>query len=124
MRTDGAEVILPDSEFKLFLRLVVALYETADGFVERGSFRQGGGLAGEGFYLPEEQDQAVNRLRARLGPALRGIKATQFVEVKRGRSRLSTHRRYTFVNTEGLMSHPDAIIQSLARSQPKQKDKH
>jgi hypothetical protein len=110
----GHEVILPDAEFKLFLRLVAALYETKDGFVDRGQMKQGGGLAEEGIYFPEELDQAVGRLRWRLGPALEGLKSTKYIEVQRKKIRLSTHRVCVSVDREALQKHPDDQIRQLA----------
>jgi 7-cyano-7-deazaguanine synthase in queuosine biosynthesis len=118
VRVDGAQVILPDAEFRLFVRLIVALYEAEDGFVARGSLRSGGGLAEEGIYFAEELDQAVGRLRWRLGPALQGLKGTQFVEVSRKRVRLSTHRCFVIVARERLLQHPDGVIRLLATRLP------
>jgi hypothetical protein len=114
----GREVILPDAQFKLFLRLVVALYETNDGFVDRGQMKRGGGLADEGIYFPEHLDQAADRLRARLGPALEGLKAKKYIEVQSKKIRLSTHRACVSADRELLMSHTDKKIRSLAARLP------
>lgn len=115
---DRAEVILPDAQFRLFLRLVVGLHETEDGYVTLGALRSGGGIADEGVVFAEELYQAVSRLRARLGPAVRGLRAKQFVEVSRGRIRLSTHRRFVVVDRERLLKHPDEVIRLLANRLP------
>ena len=114
----GHEVILPDADFKLFLRLVLALYQSADGFVDRGQMKQGGGLANEGIYFAEMLDQAVGRLRWRLGPALEGLKAINYIEVQRKKIRLSTHRACVSVDREALLKHPDNQIRSLAAQLP------
>jgi 7-cyano-7-deazaguanine synthase in queuosine biosynthesis len=114
----GREVILPDAQFKLFLRLVVALYETKDGFVDRGQMKQGGGLAEEEIYFPEELDQAVGRLRWRLGPALVDLKPTKYIEVQRKKIRLSTHSACVSVDREALLKHPADQIRSLAARLP------
>lgn len=114
----GHEVILPDAEFKLFLRLAVALYQSVDGFVDRGQMKQGGGLANEGIYFAEMLDQAASRLRCRLGPALEGLKATKYIEVQRKRIRLSTHRACVSVDQEALLKHPNDQIRSLAAHLP------
>ncbi len=110
----GHEVILPDAQFKLFLRLVVALYETNDGFVDRGQLKQGGGLVDEEVYFPEELDQAAGRLRWRVGPALEGLKAKKYIEVQRKKIRLSTHRACVSVDREALLKHSNDQIRLLA----------
>ena len=97
----GNPVILPDAEFILFLRLVVALYEVEDGFISRGN-RHGGGLVEEKIYSADSLDQVVHHLRSRLGPALQGLSALKFIEVQRGKIRLSTHWRYVLVNRSEL----------------------
>lgn len=112
------EVILPDAQFKLFLRLVVGLVEAGDGWVDLGTPRSGGGMAGEGIMEAEEIHQAVARLRGRIGPALIDLKATQFVEVSRKRIRLSTHRRYVTVERDRLLTHPDDVVRRLAQRLP------
>lgn len=118
VRVDGAEVILPDAEFRLLVRLIVALYETEDGFVPRGSLSSGGGLADEGIYFAEGLDQAVGRLRWRLAPAFRGLKGTEVIEVSRKQIRLSTHRRFVIVDRGRLLQHPDGVIRPLVNRLP------
>ncbi|MCX5999221.1 MAG: hypothetical protein NTU41_06405 [Chloroflexi bacterium] len=114
----GCEIILPDAQFKLFLRLVVALHETDDGFVDRGQMRGGGGLTDEGIYFAEGLDQAVSRLRYRLAPALNGLKATKYIEVQRKQIRLSTHRSCVSANRESLLHHEDKKVRLLAARLP------
>ena len=75
---------LPNAEFLFFLRLIVALYETENGFVPRG-IRLGGGLVDEGIYPADSLDQALNRLRYWVGPALHGLDPLKFIEVQRGK---------------------------------------
>jgi hypothetical protein len=111
------EIILPDAEFKLFLRLVVALFETENGFVPRGNLR-GGGLSDEGIYAPDAVEHAVNRLRFRLRPALQGLDPKKYVEVRRGDIRLSTHRKFVIVDRVCLMQHPDEVVRALAERLP------
>ncbi len=113
----GHEIILPDAQLKLFLRLVVALFETQDGFVPGGNLH-GGGLSDEGIYTPDAVEQAVDRLRARLRPALKGLVPTKYIEVQRGKIRLSTHKRFVTADREYLMQHPDEVIRSLAMRLP------
>lgn len=117
VRIAGAWVILPDAEFLLFLRLIVALYEAENGFVPRGN-RFGGGLVEEGIYPAQSVDQTVGRLRYRLGPALQGLDGKKFIEVSRGNIRLSTHRRRILVDRAELLKHPDGRIQDLVGRLP------
>jgi hypothetical protein len=114
----GHEVILPDAQFKLFLRLVVALYESDDGFVYRGRMNEKGGLADEGIYFAEQLDQAVSRLRYRLAPALEGLKGTEYIQVQRRKIRLSIHRAFVSADREILLRHPNRKIRSLAARLP------
>lgn len=113
----GAEMILPDAEFKVVLRLVVALFETEDGFVARGN-RDGGGLVDEGIYPADSIDQVVGRLRSKLRPGLGGLDPRKYIEVSRGCIRLSTHRRYVSANRAVLVRHPDPAIATLATRIP------
>jgi hypothetical protein len=110
----GAAVVLTDVPFRLFLRLVVALYETENGFLPRGSMMGGGGLVAEGFYTEEGLDQAVHRLRVRFGPALPDLKPTQFIEIRGGQLRLSTHPRYIACERDRLLRHADQMVRDLA----------
>ena len=113
VRIAGVPVTLPDGEFLLFLRLVVGLHESENGFVFRGT-RKGGGLVDEGIYSADSLDQVLNRLRYRLGPALQGLDEKKFIEVRRRNIRLSTHRRYVLINRAEFLKHDDARIQELA----------
>ncbi len=114
VQVDDAEVVLPDSQFRLFLRLVVGVFETVDGFVELKLLGTPGDLNSEEPFLPEGLDQMISRVRARFRPALKELKATQFIEVQRRRMRVSTHRRYVAVDADKLLKHPDHIIRALA----------
>lgn len=116
-----AEVVLPDALFRLFLRLIVALYETSDGFLCRNDLRYGEGSDSEFTLAPEGLDQAVSRLRTCVRPALKGLKPTQFIEFKRKRLRLSTHRAYVIANKQRLVNHPNEVIRSLAARLPTEK---
>lgn len=115
---DDLPVIVPDADFKLLLRLVVGLHESDDGYVQLGTLKYGGGLAEEGILRAEGMYQAVSRLRARLDPALVGLDAKQFVEITRGRIRLSTHRAYISFDRERLLKHPDESVRLLAEHLP------
>ncbi len=115
---DGLEVIMPDAQFRLFLRLVVALHEVDDGYISLGTLRSGGGITDEGIAFPEGIHQAVSRLRLPLRPALRDLKPGEFIQVSMKRIRLSTHRRYVLFNRDQLARHPGELIRSLALRLP------
>src|SRR5919106_1892517 len=106
VKIGATEILVPGAEFKLLLRLVVALFQTDDGFVPKGNL-QGGGLGEEGIYPPHELEQAVSRLRSRLRPGLQDLDAKRYVEVRRGRIRLSTHRKFVIVDRLQLLAHDD-----------------
>jgi hypothetical protein len=111
----GHDVILTDSSFRLLLRLVVALVETDDGFLSRTDLTYGADLDAEQALAPEGLEQALSRLRGPFRPALGDLKPTQLIEVRGGRVRLSTHRRYVTWDLEVLMLHADGLIRELSR---------
>ena len=120
VEVDGAEVELTPVPFRLFLRLALALHTEPGGWVDRGTMKQGGGLASEGFYNPEGAEAALGRLRdpfsTALGPTL---KATEFLEVRGGgRLRISTHPKYVTWDRRQLLTHPDERVLKLAQSLP------
>lgn len=117
IRIGGAEVLLPDSQFRLFLRLIVALFENDHGYVTRESLRYGEGADWDGELAPDGLDQAISRIRTRIRPAL-NIVATSFIQSHHKRVRISTHRSYVFVDREKLLSHDDPIIRLLAERLP------
>jgi 7-cyano-7-deazaguanine synthase in queuosine biosynthesis len=118
VRIDEAEVLLPDSLFRLFLRLAVALHESPDGFLSRETLKYGEALDSESALAPEGLDQAISRLRALVRPALKGLDAKKLIEVSRGRVRLSTYNRYVLVDREHLLGHPDEVVRLLAERLP------
>ncbi len=109
VRIQGREIEFPDSEFRLFLRICVGVCEAADAWL---SIRQ---LDDEQFVSARTIDQALNRLRTRLGGALTpGLSRLHFLERARGRVRLSTHRRFLAWDSESFRRHPDDGIRRLA----------
>lgn len=118
INVDDSEVILTDVPFRLFLRLVVALNESEDGFVGTGSIKEGGGLAEEGLYESEGLEQAISRLRTPFRTALGSTRPTEFVERKRGMIRLSTPRPFLAFDREELNKHSDATVRELAMRLP------
>ena len=119
IRVGDAEVLLPDSQFKLFLRLVVALFESDDGYITRHSLKYGEGADWEGELAPDGIDRAVSRIRARIRPALK-VDATDFIQSHRKRVRISTHKRFVFADREKLLKHDDPVIRELAGRLPTQ----
>ena len=115
VRLGGTQVTLPDADFLLFLRLVVALFEAENGFLVRGSVS---GPSEEAVYAPEFIDQALYRLRSKLRSVLQGLDPKHFIETQNSQIRLSTHRRYIQVDRSRLLNHPNARIQELAARLP------
>lgn len=114
----GREVRLTDGQLRLFLRLVVALFETDDGYVTRESLRHGEGADWDGELAPDGLDQAISRIRTRIRPALEDIEPTDFVQVYRERVRISTHQRYVLAGRDRLLKHDDTIVRMLAKRLP------
>jgi len=100
------------AEFKLFVRLAAARFESDDGFAFKGRMRSGGGLAEEGYYSPAGMDQAISRLRKPFR-SLPGVRAEELIEVVNGRVRLSLDRDSLSWNADALARHPDAKIRAL-----------
>ena len=107
---EGKERRLERATFALFLRLVTALFETANGFLPKGSMRGTAGLAAEGYYTSDGAEQAIGRLRKALRPEFDSL-----IEVSAGNIRLSTHRRYVKVSGPTLAQHADKRVQALAQ---------
>lgn len=117
----GLEALLNDARLKLFLRLVLALYESPEGFLSKREFRFGTSIDGELVVAPSGLDQAISRLREpffEVPHLLGGLSASQFIEVSRGRVRLSTHRRFVKWNREQLLDHPDEAIREITKRLP------
>lgn len=109
----GQETPISDVPFRFFLRLVVALFETPDGYVYRGGMNSRRGLAAEGYYKPEGLEQATARLRDSFQGALKQLDPIDFIEVRAGMMRLSTHLRYVSWDSGSLSQHHDAKIKKL-----------
>lgn len=118
LRMGDAEVILTDRQLRLFLRLIVALFETDGGYLTRESLKHGEGADWDGELAPEGLDQAISRIRARIRPALKEIDPKDFIQCHRSRVRISTHKRYVLVNRDKLLDHDDTIIRLLAERLP------
>ena len=106
---------LDDADFVPFLRLVLALFESDDGFVARDSLKYGFGIDGEGALMPQGVDQALARMRKPFRGRIGNLSRLEFIEAQRGRIRLSTHRHYIQVDEAVLLKHLDERVQSLAR---------
>lgn len=114
----GQHVVLADAELILLLRLIVALYESRDGFCRKGGGKLPGGIVDEPGIVPGQVDQAIGRLRQVVQPALGDLDPLRFVEVSRGRVRLSTHRSYIEVRRAELKAHPNDVVRNLVARIP------
>jgi hypothetical protein len=115
VEVNGQDVLLPDSAFRVLIRLVVALFDAPDGFVDRGKMMSSGGLAAEGLYSSAAIDQATSRLRAPFHTALGTLSPKKFIEVTRGKVRLSTHRACVTWDAQRLGAHEDVTVRKLVR---------
>lgn len=84
---DGRQAAPTDAEFVLFLRLLVELWRTTDGYLAIGDGRKVGGLAAEHDIVPSGVGQAVARLRSRLEVALGEENPARLIERYQGRLR-------------------------------------
>lgn len=115
----GAKVSLGDAPFALFLRLAVELFKGGDGCVSKGDPVFGGGLIAEGILPASGMDQAIQRLREKLAPALQGLPSNQFIEAYRPKHlRLSTHPAYVRYEKGKLLDHAEDKIVTCARYFP------
>lgn len=117
---DASEVVLGDTPFALFLRLVIELFSTENrgGFVFKGHPISCGGLVSEGYLNADGIDQGISRLRREFATALKGRDPRRFIEVQQRRVRLSTHRKLIRYDRERLIHHPDATVAAIARGLP------
>jgi len=111
----GQDVLLDDASFIPFLRLVVALFETEDGFLSREALRYGQGVDGEVELIPAGFDQAIGRMRGPFRRRVGALTHLEFIEVSRGRVRLSVPRACLSVEEEQLQEHPDQRVRTMAR---------
>ena len=114
----GTPVEFADAEFILLLRLVLALWETQDGFVLKGGGRRPGGIADEPEVVPGNIDQAIGRLREKIQLGSGRVDPKDIVEVNNKRVRLSTISRYVQVNREALLNHDREVVRELASRLP------
>lgn len=105
---NGKERHLGRAAFPLFMRLVTALFETANGYVPKGRMREAGGLAAEGYYRSDGMEPAIGRLRDALGPEFKSL-----VEVHNGAIRLSVHPAYVRCAPELETAHADPRVRDL-----------
>lgn len=116
---DGNPVVLPLAPFRLFLWIVGGLFQAADGFVAWEDIKYSTGDLREEGIVPDGLDQALRRLRERFeSPVGSMLKGTRFIEQKRRRVRLSTHKGYVTYDLRGLLTHPDSLVRELATRLP------
>jgi hypothetical protein len=118
VQVGDAQVLVEGSLFRGFMRLVVALFETEEGFISRSSLRTGRGLQAQDLYFPAGLDQAVSRLRDRFRPTLGHLDAREFLEFQHFRLRLSTHRSFVRYDKAALVAHPHEGVRAMATRLP------
>ena len=121
----GARMILTDAPFKLFLKLVVQLQGTDDGFIvladlKFADLKYGEGVDGELALAPDGMEQALSRLRKPFAGYLEGLPTNKLIERGTGKSkvRLSTHRRCITWDRGRLLLHDNAAVRQLAERLP------
>lgn len=115
----GAEVLLGDAPFCIFLHLVAELSKGGDGSVYKGDPEYKGGLIGDCNINPDGMDQAIQRLRELFVPALRGLDAKSFIEANKPKHiRLSTHPAFISYNKDKLLHHEEERIRKWTRQLP------
>ena len=106
---NGFPVLLGDSLFLLFLRLVLGLYKSSDGAVTKAGLRRGG------FLKADSEDQTIGHLRAAFTGALGETMPRDFIQsYGRGTIRLSTHPALVKCNKAKLAQHHNEKIRRLA----------
>ena len=112
---NGVEAVLDDASFVPFLRLVLALYESEDGYLSRKELRYGSDLDGELALMPQGFDQALHRIRRSFQGRIGRNDPKEFIQVERGKVRLSTYHRFVVVDCETLLRHEDPRVRGLAQ---------
>jgi hypothetical protein len=116
---DGHELILPLAPFKLFIWILGGLFQDSSGFVAWDELTYSTGELREEHIVPTGIEQALNRLRTRFeSPVGAGLKGTEFIEQRRRKVRVSTHKRYVTYDLQGLLTHNDEVIRLLAARLP------
>ena len=110
---DGMGIIIQDSSFKIFLRLVVELFKKKGGSI---SIQQ---LVDEGYLAKDGEHQTIGRLRGCFKNALKKLKSTKLIEAYETKTiRISTHPAYITYDRKKLLKHSDSKIAELAKSLP------
>ena len=110
---NGFPVLLGDSLFPIFLRLVVRLLKSGDGMVTKAGLRSGG------FVKSGSEDQTIDHLRKACAVALGHLSSKQFIEsCSRGSIRLSTHPALVRYDKDKLLRHRNEEIRRLATQLP------
>mgnify|MGYP001767511255 FL=1 len=104
------KIKLGDSVFKLFLRLVLELKKTKEGWVHRHS------LGSDSIIADVEKFQVYSNLRIALQGSLLDKDGQKFIENNGSKQyRISLHPDFIAYDREKLLKHPDSSIQELAR---------
>ena len=106
---NGFPVLLGDSLFLLFLRLVVGIRKSENGAVTKA------GLCRGGFIKAGSEDQTIGHLRAAFAGVLGDVSPYDFIEsYGRGAIRLSTHPTLIKYDKQKLKSHRNPKIKKIA----------
>ena len=106
---NGFPVILGDSLFLLFLRLVLAIRNSENGAVTKA------GLCRGGFIKTGSEDQTIGHLRAAFAGVLGDVSPYDFIEsYGRGAIRLSTHPALVKYDKQKLKGHNNPKIKKIA----------
>jgi len=110
---DNMEVIIQDSSFQIFLRMVVELFRGKGGSI---SIQQ---LEHEGHLSKDGEEQAIKRLRKCFENALKNLKPTKFIETYETKTRrISTHPAFITYNKKKLLQHSYSEIAKIAKNLP------
>jgi hypothetical protein len=114
----ASPVDLPRADFVLFMRLVLALFETEDGYLDWQSIRYGRQGENELTYAPEGLEQALSRLRKLVRGALGEMDAGAFIQRSENRVRISSHKRLVVYDRGALLAHKEKRVRMLAERLP------
>lgn len=110
IEVNNHKIKLGDSVFKLFLRLVLELKKTKEGWIHRHN------LGSDSIIADVEKFQVYSNLRTALQGSLLDKDGQKFIENNGSKQyRISLHPDFISYDREKLLKHPDSSIQKLAR---------
>jgi hypothetical protein len=106
---NGFTILLGDSLFLLFLRLMLGIRNSENGAVTKA------GLCRGGFIKAGSEDQTIGHLRAAFAGVLGDVSPYDFIEsYGRGAIRLSTHPALVKYDKQKLSNHNNTKIKKIA----------